>query len=179
MFWATRWFAVVAAVVLTSLVGAAPAAAHNSLRATSPIDGETVARTPAAVVLTFREPALDIGTQILITGPAGPVHQGPARLIDNTVSQDLQPGAPAGAYTVTWRVTSADGHTLSGVFTFTSAAAGDSSTTGASSSLPSTTPSADVGPSMSVRIGVGLLIGGIVLAAAVLTARALHRRPSR
>ena len=102
----------------------APAEAHNSLQSTSPDGGQTVDRTPSAVVLTFDEPALAMGTRIVVTGPGGEVQHGPARNIDNTVRQDLQGEAPAGSYTVAWRVTSADGHPISGSFTFTSRQAG-------------------------------------------------------
>ena len=49
---------------------------------------------------------------------------GEPRLVDNTVTQALQPGSPAGRYVVEWRVTSADGHPISGTFSFTAAAPG-------------------------------------------------------
>ena len=39
--------------------------------------------------------------------------------MDNTVAQSIGPDAPAGTYTVQWRVTSADGHPISGTFGFT------------------------------------------------------------
>jgi hypothetical protein len=39
------------------------------------------------------------------------------------VSEHLQPGSPAGQYTVAWRVTSADGHPVSGRFSFTALSA--------------------------------------------------------
>lgn len=116
--------AVLTGAVLTLVVGAVPAAAHDVLTGTTPADASTVARTPAQVVLTFDQPAVAMGTQILVTGPSGQVQTGAARLVDNTVTQDLRPGSPAGAYTVAWRVTSADGHPVSGTFTFTSSEAG-------------------------------------------------------
>ena len=105
------------------VIGASPASAHNVLKSTSPADGKKVARTPSSVVLTFDEPAIALGTKLVITGPEGPVQIGKPSLVDNTVTQDLQPGSPAGAYTVDWRVTSADGHPISGSFTFTAEAA--------------------------------------------------------
>lgn len=115
--------AVLSAVVLL-VVGAPPAVAHNALSSTSPAQRETVPRTPTEVVLTFDEPAIAMGTQVVVTGPTGPVQQGAPRLVDETVSQTLQPGAPAGTYTVTWRVTSSDGHPISDSYTFTSEAVG-------------------------------------------------------
>lgn len=116
------------AAVLVAAAG--PAAAHDVLTATAPGNGSTVARTPSSVVLTFDAPAIAMGTKISVTGPSGDVGQGGPALVDNTVSQALQPGAPAGPYTVEWRVTSADGHPVSGTFTFTARAAGTSTATG-------------------------------------------------
>jgi methionine-rich copper-binding protein CopC len=140
--------------VLVALGGqlamASTASAHNVLRSTSPADASTVDRVPPEVVLTFDEPALAMGTAMIVTGPAGEVQTGPARLVDNTVAQSIGPDAPAGTYTVQWRVTSADGHPISGTFGFTAVKAGGGSaapTTGPSSgtSSPASVPSAPAG----------------------------------
>jgi methionine-rich copper-binding protein CopC len=144
-----------------AVIVAGPAAAHNFLLSTSPADHSTVARTPAVVVLTFDEPSLAIGTQIVVSGAAGQVQQGPPRLVDNTVSQDLEPDAPAGTYTVAWRVTSSDGHPISGQFRFTSTAAGSprpgSSTTGATPAGPAGNADSRTLPSWAWVVG-GLLL---------------------
>ena len=58
------------------VIGASPASAHNVLKSTSPADGKNVARTPSSVVLTFDEPAIALGTKLVITGPEGPVQIG-------------------------------------------------------------------------------------------------------
>ena len=110
--------------LLLALATAGPASAHNRFVSSDPADGATVARTPAAVVLTFDEPALALGTQVVVTGPDGPVGRGAAQLVDETVRQPLAGGAPAGTYTVDWRATSADGHPISGRLSFVSEAAG-------------------------------------------------------
>jgi hypothetical protein len=111
------------AVVLAAaalLVGPATAAqAHNILEGTSPANGSIEKVVPAAVTLTFNEPALALGTEIIVTGPAGQEQSGAAVLVNNTVTEHLQPGSPAGPYAVLWRVTSADGHPVSGTFSFT------------------------------------------------------------
>ena len=125
-----RGVALLAAGLLLTLVTAAPASAHNRLVGTDPADGGTLARTPSAVVLTFDEPAVGLGTQVAVTGPDGAASTGPAELVDATVRQPLVPGAPAGAYTVAWRVTSADGHPITGRFTFTAQAPGAGEYTG-------------------------------------------------
>jgi len=110
--------AVLAGTLLLVAATAAPASAHNRLVSTDPADGASLARTPTAVVLTFNEPAVPLGSQVLVTGPDGPAGSGPVQLIDNTVRQPLAAGAPAGRYTVDWRVTARDGHPLSGRFSF-------------------------------------------------------------
>lgn len=107
-----------AAVLLT----AGRADAHNSLLGTDPADGSTVDAPPASITLTFDQPAQSLGTEIVVLGPDGSaVSTGDPALVDNTVSQPLTTGLPAGAYTVEWRVTSADGHPLSGTLAFTAA----------------------------------------------------------
>src|SRR5690242_2387055 len=87
------------AAVLTG--GTATAAgAHDALVGTSPADGSTVGAVPAQVTLTFDQPALALGSTVLVAGPGGPVMSGPTRVTDNRVTQAVQPGAPAGHYTV-------------------------------------------------------------------------------
>jgi methionine-rich copper-binding protein CopC len=121
----TRWHPralAVALAVAAQLVGSATAAqAHNILIGTSPADGSIAKVVPAQVTLTFNEPALAIGTEIIVTGPAGQEQSGAAVLVNTTVTEHLQPGSPAGPYAVLWRVTSADGHPVSGKFSFTAA----------------------------------------------------------
>ena len=148
---------------------ATPAAAHDVLVSTSPADKATVASTPAAVVLTFDQPALAIGTELVVDGPAGPAQDGKPQLVDTTVRQALKPGSPAGTYRVQWRVTSADGHAVSGTFSFTSSAAGTGtstpSATGATTAAAAKT-TGDTGNGRGVPwwlVVVVVLIGGAVL----------------
>jgi len=125
-----------------AILGAGAAQAHNTLVSTDPADGSTVAVAPARVTLTFNEAARSLGTEVVVTapdgttvGPGAPVVDGPA------VSQDLTGALPAGAYTVAWRVTSADGHPLEGVlsFTATGATTAGGDPVSAVTSAPSTT----------------------------------------
>lgn len=120
------WCAAVVVGAVLAVSGAVPAAAHNALTGSSPGRDAVVASVPGAVVLTFDEPAIGLGTRVVVTGPQGEVQQGPPRLVDNTVTQPLQPAAAAGAYTVAWRVTSIDGHPISGTYAFTATEAGSS-----------------------------------------------------
>jgi methionine-rich copper-binding protein CopC len=166
----------VIALVITALVALAPdAQAHDVLLSTSPADASTVATAPAQVVLTFDAPAFAIGTQILINGPGGNVAVGKPRLINHQVMQSLAPGAPAGPYTVLWRVTSADGHPVSGSFTFTATAASTATATAATpvNSTGSATHGRSFGPLawVAIAVVVALLWGGAVVG--------LRRRRSR
>jgi methionine-rich copper-binding protein CopC len=142
----------VLAASLTALallpLAASPAQAHDALVSTSPADGATVPTPPDEVVLTFDQPALAVGTQLLVSGPDGPVQRGKPRLVDATVRQAIATGSPAGRYTVTWRVTSADGHPVSGTFSFTATAAGSgapgpSATTSGTPTSSASAPSTD------------------------------------
>ena len=148
----SRWRPRALAVVLAAaalLVGAATAAqAHNTLEGTSQADGSTVRVVPAQVTLTFNEPAVAVGTEIIVTGPGGPVQSG-AVLVNNTVSENLRPGSPAGRYKVVWRVTSADGHPVTGTFSFTATAAssGQGASAASAASSPASTPATRSGRS--------------------------------
>ncbi|AKU18414.1 copper resistance CopC family protein [Luteipulveratus mongoliensis] len=182
--------------VLVTMVGFAPSAsAHDVLISTSPKDGATVAQNPANVVLTFNNPALATGSVIQVTGPSGRVDEGKPTFVDHTVTQPLKPG-PAGAYTVKWRVTSVDGHPISGSFRFTtwavpvppasttapspsSAAPTAAPTAGTSSATATTTSSAaapapkddgESGPNLLIVL-VGVLVAGGVVGALVGLAR--------
>ncbi len=139
---AARLLALVAVVGALALAGAPAAQAHNTLRASDPADGATVAFAPDRVTLTFDMAATAIGTEVVVTTADGRVvSAGPAELVDATVAQPLAGELPAGAYTVSWRVTSADGHPIEGTLGFTATAATVAGTGGAPVPAPEPTPS--------------------------------------
>ena len=132
-----------AGLLLSLALGlSAPAYAHDELASSNPTDGDTLAQPPAQVVLTFEEAPVDLGLQVVVTSPAGPVSSGAPRIEGVTVVQDVQPSAPAGRYTVEWRVTSDDGHPVSGRFGFTAQAAGAPGSTTAGATPAATTAAA-------------------------------------
>lgn len=122
--------------VATPVVLLAPvAAAHSVLLESEPADGATLEASPEQVVLTFNEDVNQSFATIAVTteedrtnrAAGEPVVDGP------TVSaevEDLEPGL----YTVGYRVTSADGHVVSGSSTFT--VDGDGTTGGAEGTGP-------------------------------------------
>ena len=121
--------ALAAAVVMAVLIGfGAPASAHSVLLGTDPDDEEQLAAAPEEVSLTFNEDITELGTEVVITTEDGDVVSDGDAVIDGpVVTQGLAEDRPAGAYTVTWRAVSADGHPISGEFVFTAAEAASAS----------------------------------------------------
>lgn len=115
-----------------ALLVAGPASAHDSVESTSPAAGATVPTAPETVSLTLSERPLALGTQIKVNDAAGTNWaDGAVQIVDNVASQKLKAGAPAGPYTVQWRVASSDGHPIEGTFGFTAAGAAPSAGAGA------------------------------------------------
>ncbi|MGO0577676.1 copper resistance protein CopC [Ornithinimicrobium panacihumi] len=105
---------------LTVTVVLAPAAmAHDQLVGNSPTDGERVSTPPTEVVLDFSGQLSELGAQVQVTGPDGDATDGTPVVSGERLSQPLDEALPAGDYTVVWRVTSSDGHPISGGFNFT------------------------------------------------------------
>ena len=116
-----RWL-VVFMVVLGGLLGAAlPASAHALLERSDPEDGVALDRPPAAVTLDFSESVSITPTSVRVIDAsgtrvdAGDVHHGS---VGSRVVVGLRAGLGTGTYVVTWHVTSADSHPISGAFSF-------------------------------------------------------------
>src|SRR4051794_2773568 len=157
------------------VAAAAPAAAHDYLVSTSPTSGGSGASSPRQVTLTFNEAVNTRFSAVQVTGPSGGLWQdGAPQVLGATVTQALRPLGPAGGYTVTWRVVSADGHPVDGTFSFTLQAAGNGTP---ASSAQGGGPTTDA-PSSSgwVPLAGGLVAVTLLLAAA---AAALARRRTR
>jgi copper resistance protein C len=122
----------------TLLFGAAPASAHDAAESTSPANGSTAATVPGAVSVTFNNQPLALGASMAVNDASGENWaEGPVEIVDSVVSQKLRPGAPAGAYTVVWRVVSSDSHPIEGAFTFTATAGSTTPGGGTASASPS------------------------------------------
>lgn len=115
-----------AAVVLMALLGGSAAAqAHDEVEGTAPSNGSTVASVPAKVTITLSNTPAEIGSQINVLDASGTNwSQGAVDVLDNVATQQLKAGAPAGKYTVKWRLVSSDSHPIEGDFTFTATAGG-------------------------------------------------------
>ncbi|WP_427134469.1 copper resistance CopC family protein [Pseudarthrobacter sp. S9] len=178
---------VVLAAVLLGGVG--PASAHDAAESTSPASGATLAAAPEKVSVTFSRNPLALGSQILVTDAGGTNWaDGAVEIVDNVASQKLRSGAPAGLYTVAWRVASSDGHPIEGTFTFTvtagaGAGAGVAGSTAAAvptlgTAQPGTTAAPEKAPNASepfpwsLVIFVGTAVG-ILVALGLMTQRRL------
>ncbi|MGP4030998.1 copper resistance CopC family protein [Pseudarthrobacter sp. 1C304] len=122
-----------AMIFAAALLGiAAPASAHDAAESTAPASGATVATPPEKVSVTFNNKPLGLGSQMVVTDAGGTNWaDGAVEIVDNVASQKLKQGAPAGAYTVVWRVVSSDSHPIEGTFTFTATAGAAGSTAAA------------------------------------------------
>ncbi|MDX3107743.1 copper resistance CopC family protein [Nonomuraea angiospora] len=105
--------------------GIAPPAAqaHNVLVSSDPKDGATLPAAPAQVTLVFDQAVRQGYAQVGVTGPDGSSWaDGAAEVAAERVSVRVKPLPSAGAYTVGYRILSADGHPVTGKITFTLAA---------------------------------------------------------
>lgn len=175
-----------AAVMVIALFGSAgPAAAHDAAETTSPAGGAALAAAPEQVSVTFTNKPLAIGSQFLVSDAAGTNWaDGGVQILDNVASQKLRSGAPAGSYTVAWRVASSDGHPIEGRFSFT-VAAGPGATTPPGAAVPTmgtpapgSVPAPEPAPSAaepypwSLVLFVGTAVG-ILIALALMARRRL------
>ncbi|GAA4380129.1 copper resistance CopC family protein [Paeniglutamicibacter cryotolerans] len=152
-------------VLAAVFVPASAAQAHDVLEGTSPAYGSTVATVPAAIGLTFSHTPMAIGAVILVNDATGTNWAaGPVAIVDNQASQRLNPGAPAGTYTVKWRVVSSDSHPIQGTFTFTALSPSKASGQASNAPLPSPEANAPLAttqvapiPWVFIGAGVGLL----------------------
>jgi methionine-rich copper-binding protein CopC len=112
-------------VVAAALLGfSAPAMAHDAAESSSPAQGATLETPPEKVSVTFNKNPLGIGAQFSVKDSAGAEWaDGNVEIVDNVASQKLRAGAPAGKFTVVWRVVSSDSHPIEGTFSFTATAA--------------------------------------------------------
>lgn len=128
------------AVALTS---AGPAWSHATLVSSSPADGEQVPVPPSRVSATFNEPMQTQFAAMTLIGPDGGQYGAGEPAVDDTViSVAVRPGGPAGDYTANYRATSADGHVVSGSWTFRVLAAAPTTDSPAPTGTPAPTDTA-------------------------------------
>lgn len=159
--------------VLVLLTGA-PASAHASLLSSDPGEGAVVASVPEQLVLTFNEPVrLD---EVQAFTPDGADWAVDAEAQDNRLVVVPEDDPGNGTVVVAWKVTSADGHAVSGSLTFSigSPSAGVAAPEGAGAA--GATRGVEIARAMAVVTLVGALAGIVVLAGVVAVCGALPTR---
>ena len=170
---------------------AAPASAHDYVVSTTPKTGSTADAAVPKVEVTFDDVVLDpqhdgSTTVLQVTDAAGKHFETSCPTVSGRdISVPTALGA-AGAYTVTWRIVSADGHPVSGTFGFdyrppsgTTSAAGQAAAPcgGSTAKAGAAADSASGSSSVSPGVVVGIVVVVVLLAAVV--AVLLTRRARR
>jgi methionine-rich copper-binding protein CopC len=115
--------AVVAVVLAMTTAGVA--SAHAIRIATDPAQDAALAKGPERVSATFNEQLQTEFAAMTVVGPDGNLWSTGDTKIDGAIaSVAVMPLGPVGSYTVNYRVTSADGHVVSGSWSFRLTTAG-------------------------------------------------------
>lgn len=128
----SRLLRLIAVVFATGLIAGlipAVAGAHAALSQSNPADGASLAEQPATVSLTFNEDIQPHFAAPVVSSGDARTYSGAVTVEGNTVSTPLATLPAAGAYTVAFRAVSADGHPITGSYTFTFAPPATSTTT--------------------------------------------------
>lgn len=119
---ATHYLAVAAltvALLCGSLAYAAAAYAHAARIASDPAENAVLTEQPHRVSATFNEPMQAQFAAMTVIGPDGNTWSDGEPEVDGAViSVGVRPGGPRGDYTVNYRATSADGHVVSGSWSY-------------------------------------------------------------
>lgn len=108
------------AVGLLAGPGIGVASAHSELIDSDPAADSTLEQAPEQLRLTFNEAPQEIGTELQLTGPDGEVTLEDVATVEGTdVLTTFPADLPDGDYELLYRVTSADGHPISGEIPFT------------------------------------------------------------
>jgi methionine-rich copper-binding protein CopC/uncharacterized protein YcnI len=106
-------------VAVFAVLFASPAAAHAELVSITPANGAQLTSPPTKVQMTFTESVnLIKGGIRLINDSGATVPTSEPTVRGSTLTWPLPADLPKGAYVITWRVVSSDGHPVSGASSF-------------------------------------------------------------
>ncbi|MBY6411806.1 copper resistance protein CopC [Rhodococcus sp. BP-252] len=156
-------------LALAALILGAPAAsAHSIVTGSTPEDGSSIAEGPAQMSISFNEVPQSQFATLNVVGPDGNLwSKGDPRIEGQSIVVDVGELGPVGDYTLAYRVTSADGHPISGTRTFTLTTEG-SGTPGAPADASAEADSEDGGS--SIPLWPFLVVGGLVFVGALVFA---------
>jgi copper resistance protein C len=166
----SRWARLVAAALLLLAVPlvitltAGAASAHAARVSADPAEHAAVSTAPAQVSATFNEDLQTTFAAMTVVGPDGNLWTaGQPQVHGAVVSVGVRPLGPTGNYTVNYRVTSADGHVVSGSWSFRLTTPGTGTPGPAAQSSDTTTGDIPVWPFVA---GAVALVAGAALWAA-------------
>ncbi|MEB3980916.1 copper resistance protein CopC [Mycobacterium sp. 663a-19] len=108
-----------AALALTAILNAHVALAHAARVSAEPAENAVLTTGPDRVSATFNERLQTTFAAMTVVGPDGNVWStGEPTVQGAVVGVGVRPLGPSGTYTVNYRVTSADGHVVSGSWSF-------------------------------------------------------------
>jgi copper resistance protein C len=141
-----------------ALAGAGGAAAHASLLSTDPAENAELSQAPPRVSATFNEALQAQFAAMTVVGPDGNLWSaGDPQVQGAVLSVGVRPLGPAGIYTVNYRATSADGHVVSGSWSFRLTVT-STGTPGPSAAAPAESPEEGL-PVWPFYAGAVLIVG--------------------
>lgn len=156
---------VAALVAAAALAGAGIASAHAVRIATEPAEGAELAQGPGRVSATFNEELQPEFAAMTVVGPDGNLWSvGNPEVTGAVIGIGVRRLGPAGIYTVNYRVTSADGHPVSGSWSFRLTVALNG-TPGPAAKAASDTSGGGIPVWPFLVVGVLIICGGIWWAA--------------
>lgn len=169
-------FTALVAVILMalSMAGAGIASAHATRIATDPAEGAALTEAPTRVSATFNEDMQEPFAAMTVVGPDGNLWSvGEPQVEGPVLSVDVRPLGPAGTYTVNYRVTSADGHVVTGAWSFemttdNTATTGNTAAEGTPADTAPAAPAEQAPPEPAAPAGDALPVWPFVLVAALI-----------
>jgi methionine-rich copper-binding protein CopC len=154
-----------AAFAFAATLTAGTASAHAARVSVDPADHAAVSAGPVRVSATFNEDLQTTFAAMTVVGPDGNLWSvGGPQVQGTVVSVGVRPLGPTGSYAVNYRVTSADGHVVSGSWSFRLTTPGTGSPGPAAQA--SSNPSSDDVPAWPFILGAVVLVAGGALWAA-------------
>lgn len=165
--------AIAVAALAVGLIAGAPtyagtAWAHATRISSEPTENAELSQPPPRVSATFSEPMQAQFAAMTVIGPdGGQWSDGEPDVTGAVISIGVRPGGPAGSYTVNYRATSADGHVVSGSWSYrlTAAATGagppptTSATPVATAAAPAADPATDELPVWPFATAAAAIVG--------------------
>ncbi len=166
-----RRIVALAALCAAVLLNPAVAHAHADLVESNPREGQRLDALPATVELTLNENVSE-PAYLVVTAPDGTRLEGDVNVSGRTVTTSVAPSDNAGAFTIAYRLVSADAHAVNGTYQFEVAGPASSAPSDAASPSPGSSEepiaAAPVAESGSNTTAALVVIGFFVVALALM-----------